>query len=142
VRHLRVLALTVAGCVLLAAMTGCAQQTLTTTGSTSPTVAPAAAPNTTASRLEHLAWNSAWAQGCGFYFDNLKLKSAYLAFEARNGIPPDQVTRLAASYDKTQGLIRSVAANHADQCNEQKLQRIRASIARYLAGDFTPGEAV
>ena len=129
-------------CLLAVILPGCAQQPPGTTGSVAPPAAPQAAPNTPASRLEHLAWNSAWAQGCGFYFDNTKLKSAYLAYEASAGTPPDQVSRLAGSYDKAQGVIRSIASNRLDQCTEQRLARIRANIARYLAGDFAPGEAV
>ena len=129
-------------CLLAVVLPGCAQPPLAITGSIASPGAPQPAPNTPANRLEHLAWNSAWAQGCGFYFDNLKLKSAYLAFEASAGTPPDQVSRLAGSYDKAQGVIRSIASNRLDQCTELRLARIRANIARYLAGDFTPGEAV
>ena len=69
-------------------LAGCSQQPAPATGS----MAPASAPNTPAARLERLAWNTAWAQTCGFYFDNLKLKSTYLAFEANAGMPADQVT--------------------------------------------------
>ena len=116
---------------------GCAQQPAATTGS----AAPALAPNTTAARLEHLAWNTAWAQNCGFYFDNLKLKSAYLSYEASAGTPPEQVTKLAGTYDRTQGSLRAIAAGHPDECTDQRLERIRTNIARYLAGDFSPGEA-
>jgi len=118
-------------------LAGCSQQPAPATGS----MAPASAPNTPAARLERLAWNTAWAQTCGFYFDNLKLKSTYLAFEANAGMPADQVSRLGPAYDRTQGSLRAIAAAHGDDCTEARLGRIRASIARYLAGDFSPGEA-
>jgi len=120
------------------ALAGCSQQTAATTAS----MAPVPPPNTTSSRLERLAWNSAWAQNCGFYFDNQKLKSAFLAFEANSGIAPDQLTKLGRTYDRAQTTIRAIAASHPDECTDQRLEKIRATMARYLAGDFTPGEAV
>jgi hypothetical protein len=127
-------------CVLSAslALAGCAQPGPATTGS----VGSATVPNTTAARLEHLAWNTAWAQTCGFYFDNSKLKSTFLAYEATNGTPPDQVTRLGVTYDRTQSSLRAIASAHADQCTGSRLDRIRANIARYLSGDFSPGDTV
>ena len=119
---------------------GCSQ----TAGSTTASVAaaPAAVVNTPASRLEHLAWNSAWAKSCGFYFDNAKLKSSYLAYETAAGTPAEQVAKLGNSFDRLQGSIGSIAASQADQCTDRRLEHIRAEIARYLGGDFTPGESV
>jgi hypothetical protein len=70
------------------------------------------------------------------------LKSAYLTYEANAGTAPDQVSKLANTYDKVQKSILAIAATHRDQCTDQRLERIRASIARYLAGDFSPGEIV
>lgn len=120
------------------ALGGCSQQPVSTTGS----LASATTPNTTTARVEHLAWNTAWAQTCGFYFDNLKLRSTYLAFEANSGMPTEQVTKLGGTYDRTQASLRAIAAAHADQCSDSRLGRIRANMARYLAGDFSPGDTV
>ena len=131
------IALTMAGM----ATAGCAQQSGLDTGSLGQAGAPAEVVNTPDSRLKHLAWNSAWAQVCGFYFDNAKLKSSYLAYEANSGTAPETVAKLATSYDKAQGIIRSGVSSRTDLCTETRLQRIRDSIARYLAGDFSPGGA-
>ena len=98
--------------------------------------------NTPASRVEHLAWNTAWAKSCGFYFDNAKMKSSYLAYESTAGTTADQVAKLATTYDRLQGSLGAIAASQADQCNDRRLERIRSEINRYLAGDFTPGPAV
>ena len=127
--------------LLALASSGCATQPGSTTGSPAPAGLPPAAVITPGSRLEHLAWNSAWALACGFYLDNAKLKSTYLAYEASAGTPPDQVAKLASSYDRVQGTFGAVAVTHSDQCTEQRKERIKAAIARYLAGDFNPGEA-
>jgi len=122
-------------CLMLA---GCSQQAASTTGS----LTSAPPPNTASARVEHLAWNTAWAQTCGFYFDDLKLRSTYLAYEANGGMPPEQVTKLGGTYDRTQASLRAIAATHVDQCSGGRLDRIRSSIARYLAGDFSPGDTV
>jgi hypothetical protein len=128
--------------VALGPLMGCSQQPGSVTASVAPAAAPPEVPNTPPTRLEHIAWNSAWAQNCGFYFDNQKLKSAYLTYEANAGTSPDQINKLANTYDKVQKSILAIAATHRDQCTDQRNERIRASIARYLAGDFSPGETV
>lgn len=114
--------------------------------STGNLAAPAGAPtptaDTTSGRLSHIAWNTAWAQACGFYFDDAKLKAAYLAFEARSGLPADQMDKVSGYYDRGQAGFRKLAAGHPDQCTPNRLALIQATIARYLAGDFSPGQAV
>ena len=121
---------------------GCAAQTGLSTGSTAVVAAPVALENTSNNRIKNLAWNSAMAQACGFYFDNAKLKSSFLAYESQAGTPPESVTKLGASYEKAQGTIRALTASRPEMCTESRLDRIRATMARYLAGDFTPGSAV
>ena len=102
----------------------------------------AEAQNTPSGRAAHVAWNSAWAQSCGVYFDNQKLKTSYLNSEERAGMAPDQVAKISGLFDKAQAGFRTVAGNHADQCTPERLALIKATMARYLAGDFSPGQPV
>jgi len=125
-----------------AALCGCAQQPAATTGSIAPVAPLAPPPNTTTTRLDHLAWNTAWAESCGFYFDNAKLKASYLNYEASAGTPTDQMPKIGGLYDRTQSAALKLAAAHLDQCTDQRLEHIRASMGRYLSGDFSPGEVV
>lgn len=125
-------------------LSGCSQPSGLATGSLGAVTPPAPVEleNTANNRIKNLAWNSAMAQVCGFYFDNAKLKSMYMAYETQAGTPPETIAKLGASYDKSQGGIRAVTAGRDELCTESRLERIRGSMARYLGGDFTPGGAV
>ena len=52
-----------------------------------------------------VAWTSARAQRCGFYFDPAKLRASYLAYEARQS-PPGQLANVEKTYDTTFKSIR------------------------------------
>ncbi len=133
------------GLLMLAlTLAGCSQSAGLATGSLTPAAAPTPTelPNTPDNRIKNLAWNSAWAQTCGFYYDNAKLKSSYLAYESQAGTPPETVAKLAAAFDKAQMSFRVLGTAHQDSCTDARLDRIRSSVARYLASDFTPGSAV
>ena len=130
----------VAAVVACACLAGCAGAPGATTGSIAGQ--PAQVANTPASRVEHLAWNSAWAKSCGFFFDAAKLKSQYLAYEASAGTPPDQVAKLGATYDRLQHSLAGIAEANTDQCTDARLEHIRAIIARYLGGDFSAQDSV
>jgi len=130
--------------VSLLALGGCAPQATSTTGSVGA-VAGMAAPNaapTPESRFKHLAWNAAWAEVCGFTIDYPKLKASYLAYEAASGTPSSDMDRLGGSLDKARSIILRAVGSRADQCDESRLERLRATMARYVAKDFSPGEAV
>ena len=104
-------------------------------------VAPVAAP-TPESRFKHLAWNSSWAEVCGFNIDYPKLRASYMAYEAINGASAEDVPKLGASLDKAHGILHGAVATRVDLCNDARLERIRATMARYVANDFSPGDAV
>ena len=129
-----------AALLLLIILTGCSQQPVGGTASVAAVAAPVALKPE--DRLKTFAWNTAWAEVCGFRIDAAKMKSAYLAYEANNGAAPETVTSLASAFDRLRGPIKAVAASKPELCTEQRLERIRASVARYLANDFAPGDAV
>jgi hypothetical protein len=84
-----------------------------------------------------VAWTSARAQRCGFYFDPGKLKSSYLAYEAGQ-LPPDQLAKVEQTYDSTFRTVRQQVAGDPEYCSDSKSADIKKELTRHLAGDFTP----
>ena len=110
------------------------------TGSTTAAAMPAAP--TPEGRLKNLVWNSAWATACGFQLDTAKLKANYMAYEVAAGTDPAKIASLGNSFDKLHGSIRNMAVGRPDECTEDRIGRIRETVGRYLANDFSPGGAV
>src|SRR5262244_2859404 len=48
-----------------------------------------------------VAWTSARAKRCGFYFDPAKLKSNYLTYESKHGANPGDLANIEKTYDQT-----------------------------------------
>jgi hypothetical protein len=84
-----------------------------------------------------VAWTSARAQRCGFNFDPGKLRTTYLASEARQS-PPDQLAKAEKVYDATYKAIRANVAADPDYCTDSKSADIKKDLTRHLAGDFKP----
>jgi hypothetical protein len=89
------------------------------------------------SRPIAVAWTSARAQRCGFYFDPAKLRASYLSYEARQS-PPDQAAAAEKTYDATYKSIRERVAADPDYCSDSKSAEIKKDLTRHLAGDFKP----
>jgi len=106
---------------------------------TGSTAAAADAPGTLnsddpAARPVAVAWTSARAQRCGFYFDPAKLRASYLAYEARQ--PGADVAKAEKTYDSTFKGIRERVAADPDYCTDTKSAEIKKDLTRHLAGDF------
>jgi hypothetical protein len=84
-----------------------------------------------------VAWTSARAQRCGFYFDPTKLRTSYLAYEGKQS-PPDQLAKAEKTYDSTFKTISQRVSGDPDYCNERATGQIKTDLQRHLAGDFTP----
>ena len=129
-------------CLLLAATAigaGCSGgATNLITGSTaSATEAPGAVPpESPLARPTAVAWTSARAEKCGFYFDSAKLRANYLAYEAKQSTP-DQLGKAQQAYDSTFKVIGQRVAADPDYCSDRKSADIKAELTRHLAGDFT-----
>ena len=124
-------------------LAGCSNsaQTLLSTGSIMNTSKPEAAapkPVTPVDRALQVAAVSARAQKCGYFFDPAKLKSAYLAHEAANGLPPDQVPGLTKTFDFAKSQVATKLAGDPNYCSTERLASIKQNLTRHLAGDFTP----
>jgi hypothetical protein len=115
-----------------------------TTGSTG--LLPADAPATAAvgnedpmARPMSVAWTSARAKRCGFYFDPAKLKTQYLAYESsRGGAAGEQLNKIEKTYDSTYRVTSEKVSADPDYCAESKAREIKADLERHLAGDYTP----
>lgn len=84
-----------------------------------------------------VAWTSARAQRCGFYFDPGRLRSSYLAYEARQS-GAEQLVKFEKTYDSTFKTIRERVAEDPNYCTDSKSAEIKKDLTRHLAGDFTP----
>ena len=84
-----------------------------------------------------MAWTSARAERCGFYFDPGKLRASYLAYESRQS-PPEVMAKVEKTYDATFKNIRATTGADPDYCTDGKSAEIKKDLTRHLAGDFTP----
>ena len=84
-----------------------------------------------------MAWTSARAHRCGFYFDPNKLRASYLAFEAKES-NAEQLAKVEKTYDSTFKVIRERIGEDPDYCSDKKGTEIKANLQRHLAGDFAP----
>jgi hypothetical protein len=85
-----------------------------------------------------VAWTSARAKRCGFYFDGPKLRTAYLAWERGQGTSPEELAKIETAYDTTFKRTFDRVAADAGYCSDRKGGEIKADLQRYLAGDYTP----
>ena len=106
-----------------------------TTGATD---VPAVTSQDPMARPIQVAWTSARAQRCGFYFDPAKLKASYLSYETRQGAAGEQLGKLQNTYDTTFKSISARVSADPDYCTDKKGTEIKADLQRHLAGDFTP----
>lgn len=82
-----------------------------------------------------VAWTSARAQRCGFYFDPGKLRASYLAYEAKQVNGAD-LANAEKSYDTTFKVISDRVRADPDYCTDKKGTEIKADLQRHLKGDF------
>jgi len=113
------------------------------TGSTSSGLLPADAPGSLnnddpMARPVAVAWTSARAKRCAFYFDPAKLRTNYLAYEAKQGASGEQYAKIEKTYDTTYRATFEKVAADPDYCNDRKGLEIKVDLERHLAGDYTP----
>jgi hypothetical protein len=120
---------------------GCGSGTASlTTSSTSvlPPDAPIAVSNEDPmARPIAVAWTSARAKRCGFYFDPAKLRTTYLGYESRQAAG-EQYAKIEKTYDATYKVTSEKISLEVDYCSDRKALEIKADLERYLAGDYTP----
>jgi hypothetical protein len=118
---------------------GSSANSLTTGSNALPADAPGNFSNTDPmARPVSVAWTSARAKRCGFYFDPAKLKVNYLGYERIQGASNEQLANIEKSYDTTFKTTSDRISGDAGYCSERKGLDIKADLQRHLAGDFTP----
>jgi hypothetical protein len=87
-------------------------------------------------RALHSAAISARATKCGYNFNPMKLREAFLASEAASGATPEQMTKLSQSYDFTVTTVSKQISKPQEYCTESKTREVSAQLNKQLAGDF------
>ena len=87
-------------------------------------------------RALHSAAISARATKCGYNFNPIKLREAYLASEAANGATPEQMAKLGQSYDFTVTAVSKQISKPEEYCTESKTREVSSQLNKQLAGDF------
>lgn len=86
-----------------------------------------------------VAWTSARAARCGFYFDSNQLRASYLAYEADQGASGQQIKKYQQAYDFTKKTVSKNIAGNPKYCKDKKrVEEIRTDLQRHLQGDYTP----
>jgi len=85
-----------------------------------------------------VAWTSARARRCGFYFDSARLRTNYLAYEAGQGNSREKLAEIEKSYDSAFKVISDKVGGDAGYCTDRKSAEIKTDLQRHLAGDYTP----
>ncbi len=105
-----------------------------------PVMPPDAPPGITndspMARPASVAWTSARAKRCAFFFDPDKLRTNYLAFEGRQ--PGQDLAKVTSTYDNTYKLILAKTSSDEGYCTEKRTGDIKADLNRHLGGDFAP----
>lgn len=113
-------------------------------GGGSDTQASVAAPPTSTppQRAVQVAWTAASARYCAFGLNPQKLKGDYLAWERTQGLPPETIENLGATYDKAFLTFYAKVKDTPGYCSKAKIEEIRPEINRHLAGDYSPRKRV
>src|SRR5215470_2318821 len=123
-----------AGIVLLA---GCSSGGLSTSAVEAPDAPPGGMKDDDPmARPVAVAWTSSRARRCGFVFDGAKLRTSYLAWEAKQGATREQMAKIEQSYDATYKIIFDKVAGDAGYCTDRKSAEIKTDLQRHLAGDY------
>lgn len=99
---------------------------------------PAEAVNDPSTRAMHAGATSARATKCGYNFDATRLREAFIAAEARQGLGGPELAKAQNTFDFTRSEIAKRIAGDQDYCNEARTAEVKTALTKLLAGDFTP----
>ena len=125
-------------CCLPTSRTPCSNGTDYAAISTTPTpsLVEAAKPDAM-SRPLAVAWTSARAKRRGFSFDPAKLRTLYLAYEAKQGAMDEAYAKMEKAYDTSYRLTLEKVSSDPNYCTEQKQRQIKANLERHIVGDYS-----
>src|SRR5499426_2631416 len=84
-------------------------------------------------RPTFVAWTSARAKRCGFFFDAAKLKANYLAYESKRGAGASELANIEKTYDQTFKTTSDTVWATEEYCSDRKGAEIKQELARHLA---------
>ncbi|MBI1385092.1 MAG: hypothetical protein GC150_09300 [Rhizobiales bacterium] len=113
------------------------QPTLVAAQPAVPVATAVEAPVDPMAKPMHVGWTMARARHCGFYFEPDKVRAGYLAFEARNGTPPEQLSKIEQTVRFTEVSVAKRLPEAPAYCTDAVLGEIRADLPPMVAGDFT-----
>lgn len=87
-------------------------------------------------RPAEVAFISSCAQAYGFVHDAAKLRTAYLAYEAKRGAKPAQLSVIEKDYDATYRAIEDLGHRKSSFCSTKDGEQVRAELRRYTSGFF------
>ena len=87
-------------------------------------------------RPAEVAFISACAQAYGYAHDPVKLKAAYLGYEAKRGANPAQRAEIERGYEATYQAIEALAHRKASFCSTKDGEEVKAELRRYTSGFF------
>jgi hypothetical protein len=91
-----------------------------------------------AGRPEQVAFISACAQAYGFPHDPVKLRAAYLGYEAKRGAAQAQLAGIEKTYDGTYQAIEVLGSRKSGYCSTKDGEEVRSELRRYTSGFFEP----
>ncbi|MEM7621146.1 MAG: hypothetical protein AAF228_11930 [Pseudomonadota bacterium] len=96
------------------------------------------AQNNPESRAIQVAWTSARAVKCGFYFDNNKLRQDFILHEQNQGVAGNTLKKIQLTYDFTYRSISLKIKDDKAYCAQKTIEKIRSDLNRHMVGDYTP----
>jgi len=123
---------------------GCGSNSTSILGASSTSSAPVTStfvPDVTG-RPEQVAFISACGQAYGFAHDSGKLRTAYLAYEAKRGAGPAQLGDIQKAYDTTYQAIGALGHRQASFCSTKDGETVKSELRRYTSGFFEPRSPV
>ncbi len=93
-------------------------------------------PDDPSAKSVQVAWTAARAQKCGYNFDAARLKSNYLAAEARDGAQQAQLAIFDKTYDATFMNVTNNLKGDEGYCSERRTASIKSDLQRHLAGNY------
>ena len=106
------------------------------TAVSAPDAPPGITNDSPMARPASVAWISARAKRCAFFFDPDKVRTAYLAYEGRQ--TGQDFAKVQSVYDNTYKLILAKTSSDEGYCTEKRSADIKADLARVLAADYSP----
>ena len=98
---------------------------------------PGAFPPDLTSRPEQVAFISACALAYRFAHDPVKLRAAYLSYEAKRAVSREQLPAIEKGYDTTYQAIDALdSSRKSNYCATKDGEEVKSELRRYTSGFF------